>query len=337
MTTPATGMQSSSGPTRAQRLRILPLGIVPPVAAGVVAVSLLSAWRPDLPDPMASHWGSHGVDGTSSITGAIVMAVAAAVIGAVIGGATCWWGRDTRITRTVVALVNFLAVVIAGIVPAVAADQRGVTDIDSLSTPVWPIVITFGVAVLVAAASAALIPRWTAAEPGAVGVTPPGDLAAGERFFWRRNVSTSPWAAVAVGVVELVLLIVAVVVGPWWLLVPIVVVVMLSAAALWSVRVTVDRRQIEVRGIFGRPRRRIPMGDVVRAEVVPVRALADFGGYGFRLSVHGPLRGAQGFVLRSGPGLLLTRSDGRRDIVVVDDADIAAGLINAGIRPAAGN
>ncbi|WP_059035023.1 hypothetical protein [Gordonia desulfuricans] len=334
MTTPATGMHSSSGPTRAQRLRMLPLGIVPPVAAGAVAVSLLSAWRPDLPDPIASHWGSHGVDGTSSITGAMVMAVAAAVIGAVIGGATCWWGRDTRITRTVVALVNFLAVVIAGIAPSVAADQRGVTDIDSLSTPVWPIVITFGVAVLVAVASAALIPTWTAAAPDAVGVAPLGDLAAGEQFFWRRNVSTSPWAAALVGVVELVLLIIAVAIGPWWLLVPIVV-VLFSAAALWSVRVTVDRRQIEVRGILGRPRRRIPMDDVVRAEVVPVRALADFGGYGFRLSVRGPLRGAQGFVLRSGPGLLLTRSDGRRDVVVVDDADIAAGLINAGIRPGA--
>ena len=125
----------------------------------------------------------------------------------------------------------------------------------------------------------------------------------------------------------------AVVLRSAWLVLPCVVVVA-AAAILWSARVSVDRGGVAVRGVVGWPRLTIPMHDVRRAEVAHVNALRDFGGYGQRICVYGRLRGVRGLVLRSGSGLLITRSDGSRDLVVVPDAAVAAGLVNASVSQA---
>ena len=80
---------------------------------------------------------------------------------------------------------------------------------------------------------------------------------------------------------------------------------------------------------------RIPLDRVVRAEVVSVKALGDFGGWGYRVAVGGRLSGVQGFVWQSGPALLVVASDPddptsqRREIAAIDDAEAAAGQINA--------
>ena len=103
---------------------------------------------------------------------------------------------------------------------------------------------------------------------------------------------------------------------------------MLTLLTMWSVTVTVNRNGLVAKGLLGWPQQRVAMSDIVRVEAVTVSALRDFGGYGYRLAVRGNLKGAQGFVLRSGSALLLTRVGGRRAIVVVDDAQTAAGLIN---------
>ncbi len=56
-------------------------------------------------------------------------------------------------------------------------------------------------------------------------------------------------------------------------------------------------------------------------------ALRDFGGYGYRLGFRGELKGARGFILRSGKGILVDRAGGGREVVVVDDAETAVRLL----------
>ena len=186
---------------------------------------------------------------------------------------------------------------------------------------------------LVALASASLVRPTHLSQPPVVGAQPIESLAVGERFLWQRRVSASSGSLVVLGVALLTMGALAVVLRSAWLVLPCVVVVA-AAAILWSARVSVDRGGVAVRGVVGWPRLTIPMHDVRRAEVAHVNALRDFGGYGQRICVYGRLRGVRGLVLRSGSGLLITRSDGSRDLVVVPDAAVAAVLVNASVSQA---
>ncbi|GAB38908.1 hypothetical protein [Gordonia sputi] len=181
--------------------------------------------------------------------------------------------------------------------------------------------------------TAALVRRREQPAPEPVGDVPVAELAVGERFLWQRRVSTSATSLIIVGLVLFVIVVLAVLLREPWLVLP-GVVAALASAILWSARVTVDRERIAVRGVLGWPRVTVPMSDVVRAEVTQVNALRDFGGYGQRLCVHGRLRGVRGIVLRSGSALMLTRLDGGRELVVVPDAQQAAGLVNACVAQA---
>jgi hypothetical protein len=79
-----------------------------------------------------------------------------------------------------------------------------------------------------------------------------------------------------------------------------------------------------VRSSLGRPRIVVPLDEVVRAEVVEVSPVAEFGGWGYRVGRAGRV----GIVLRSGQALQVERTGGRSLVVTVDDADTAAALLN---------
>lgn len=319
------------GPSRAQRFRCVLVGVIPPVLTGVGALLLLSAWRTELPDRLASHWGKGGVDGTSSLFGAIVMVIIACVVGVVVNVVGVLWLRDPRLIRALLSVVNPLVVIIAGIVPAVASAQRGVIDVSAVATPVVPILVLFGVAALTAAVSAALIGSWPVEREHtdtSGDRLPVGNLAAAERFQWHRRVGLSWPMVIIVGATCVVLVVSAAISGLWWLMAIMAVVAVLSVA-FGAVGVTVDRSRVVIRSVLRWPAIDIAMADILRAEVVTVHALRDFGGYGRRLAFRGPAQGSWGFVTRSGEALMVTRTDGRRDLVVVDDAATAAGLINA--------
>lgn len=309
------------------------LGVLPSVVALVVALVLLWLWRDELPARVATHWGSDGVDGTTSIPGVVVAVVLTAAIAALVGGLAGWYVDETRLLRLVLALINGGAVfVVTGIV-AILGTQRRATAVDDVDAPVVALALAGVLGVIVAIVTVALIRPRNAPTPAPVGEQPMAQLAEGERFLWQRRVSASTGSMVVLGLVLLAVVVISVLLSDPWLVAP-GIVVAVAVVMVWSARVSVDRERISVRGIIGWPRLGIPMEDVVRAEVTNVSALRDFGGYGQRICVHGRLRGARGIVLRSGPALVITRSDGSRDLVVVPDADVAAGLVNASVAQA---
>ena len=96
------------------------------------------------------------------------------------------------------------------------------------------------------------------------------------------------------------------------------------ALAFTGFRVTVDRQGLRWRGRLGLPRGHVPLEDIASSEVVQVDP-SHYGGWGYRLSpVHGTA-----LVTRGGSALRVTRRDGRRFTITVDDAGTGAALLEA--------
>lgn len=321
------------------RSRVLALAVAPSTLAAVIGAALIASWRDVLPDPMASHWSTHGVNGFSTTAAVIGYVLVTGLLGVIIGATLCWRLDEPAVVRSVVGIVAGVSVSVIGVMVATAAAQRGVADASSVPTPTWQIGAAMVIGLAVGFGCAALVPKWSPTQPDVdeAGL-PTADIGAAERFSWTRTVSSSVGAGLIVGGAITVTAALAVLTGAWPLLV-LLAVLAVPMVMMWSVRVTVDRSGVRVRSVVGWPRIRIPVDDIDHADVVDVRAFGDFGGYGYRLCVHGKLKGAKGFVLRSGPGILVTRTDGRRAVIVVDDAHTAAGLVNRVARhggPAAG-
>ncbi|MFT4218816.1 MAG: hypothetical protein QM619_16765 [Micropruina sp.] len=104
-------------------------------------------------------------------------------------------------------------------------------------------------------------------------------------------------------------------VDSWWMV------------AILRVRVAVDASGLRVSGPLGWLRVRIVLDDIATVGTAEVRALREFGGWGYRVAFAGPLVGAKGFVLRSGQAIVVTRRSGAIEVVVVDDAGTGAALL----------
>lgn len=97
---------------------------------------------------------------------------------------------------------------------------------------------------------------------------------------------------------------------------------MLVAVLSWTV--TVDRTGFTARSGLRWPTLHVLLDEVEHAEVVTVRPVRDFGGFGLRTAMDG----RTGAVLRPDPALKVHRSEGRVMVVTVDDAQTGAALLN---------
>lgn len=308
---------------------VLAAGVIPALVTAVAA-GMIAAWRDELPDPVATHWGLSGAaDGFTSVSGTIVMTVGFGLGLSLLGLTLALISKVPVLVRACAAIGTGVASFVVALVAASTHGQRGLSDAAAAGAPgVWIVVAGVGAAVL-AAVSWLLIPGWCvepeprAGEPGRA-----LELGADERVSWTRSVRSATPAAVIMAGSVLLTAGLALALRDWWLLaVPAVLLVLVVAFA--SIRATIDASGITVRGLLGWPRTRIGLDAIAAATVVDVSALRDFGGWGYRIGVRKPFTGVRGWVLRSGQGLLIERADHSRDIVVVDDAETAAGLLTA--------
>jgi hypothetical protein len=109
----------------------------------------------------------------------------------------------------------------------------------------------------------------------------------------------------------------------WALLIVVGALAIVIASMFWWI-VRVDSSGLTIRSTLGWPRVRVPLDEVVRADVIEVRPLRDYGGWGLRVGS----RGRVGVILRSGEALLVQRTGGRSVAVTVDGAATAAGVLN---------
>lgn len=296
------------------------------VIAGLLLVAALipfALYATDLPDPMASNWGTDGrPNGSLPIWGFIALTALLVGGGLFLGHAL---GRGTEPSPESAAATMFFGVFAAGLAWAGVLANRGAASWDEAGSIGW-----FEALVAVAAAvGAALVahrawmrryppplPRRDPHRHGDVPVVPPSP---GEQAAWSGSVVVRwPLLIVAVGVGAFVV----VPSGIRWLM----LVGPLVALFLLRSRAVVSAAGLEV--WLGPARvRRIPMERISHAEIVDVEPRL-WGGWGWRV-----VGDASALVARAGEGMLVRFHDGRAFVITVDDAARGAGLLNWLLSP----
>lgn len=302
----------------------LALGVPAALAAVTVAVAL--SWRDRLPDPVASHWGPDGIDGSSSLVGLLVPLVAMTLaFAAVLWAVGYFWGSAAMTRRFAVGTAVWVAVFVDALVVVMLAAQLDVaTAADARDLGAGLAAAIVG-ALAVAGTVAWLIPgdpRRPTGAPIPAGA-PRLALPESETATWVRRVRWVHPAWIVAGSLGFAAAMGAAT-RSWWFALAIAafLVGLLVTVTAWTV--TVDRHGLVAHSRLPRPRVVVPLEEVEHAEVVRVNPLREFGGWGLRTGLGGRV----GVVVRKGEALEVVRTGGRRVVVTVDDAATGAALLN---------
>lgn len=310
--------------------RVLVGALAVPLVVLVATVLTLLSWWDELPNPIASHWTTTGrPDGFSSPSTMLAWLVGLGVV--TVAGTL--WGASAEASgavRTIVPLMSGIGTFLLVFMLGTIAPQRGVADAATVALPGWAFLWGTLAGVLAGAITTLLLPHWSSPPPtaGLTRVGPIADLGPTERVVWTRTAAAARPAVIIAVSATLLILVPALVSGAWWLL-GLATFLVLLMVATFAVRVVVDPTGLRVTGPLGWPRVRVRIEEVEAVATAEVSAFREFGGWGYRVAFAGPLVGAKGFVLRSGPAIVVTRSSGRVELVVVDDAATGAALLEA--------
>lgn len=306
--------------------------LVAPAIIGLAAAAapLLLYW-PELPDPIAVHWGiDFRPDG--SLPKRAALFPPAALIGGVLLVALLGSARAYVAGRAVrVGLVTFVSALAATVSTTIVLRNVGRlvwTEAGSLTPDVLVLLIALPL-VLAAAAGLIALRVWRAVRQPAPASAPPWPLAAGARAYWTGRASNG-WLLALAGVLLAQAAVLQAALPQLRLLpvlLPTLVFATIALEFFSRIRVTIDHRGVQIRyGHVGLWTRRIPLARIVAVNAVDVDPLAH-GGWGYRGSLL--LFGKASIVVRAGPALELDLTRGQRLYVTVDDASTGARLLKA--------
>ncbi|WP_222195427.1 hypothetical protein [Modestobacter italicus] len=321
------GPGSTEGPLR--RVRAV-VAVAAPLAAWAAGVAVVAAWRAELPDPVAVHWGTAGADGFAAPLTTVLLTGIVPALGAAVSVLTL---RARRFAvperRLLVGSAAGVSLFCTGLTVGSIAGQRGLIDPAAAPSPTAAVLVAGALAVFGGLAVARLLPaappgtaRTTAAPPESAPRVP---LAAGERAVWSGWTTMEPTGLALLVSTGIVFggLVVFGIAPPVLLLAP---ALLLGIGLVFgSARVWVDERGLTVHSPLGWPTWSVPLAEVAEAGVTDVHPLRQFGGWGYRVGRDG----RTGVVLRAGEAVEVVRGDGRRFLVTVPGAAGAAGLLNS--------
>nr|MDE0501427.1 DUF1648 domain-containing protein [bacterium] len=304
------------------------LGVLIPVAVAAIGLVPYRAYRSDLPDRIASHFGVSGrADG--SMTPEVFLMIFGALMVVGLGGCVTIALIRRRLQPMVAPSVSsvgaFLASMSAGILSITAIGQRGLEQWQDATISPGAVILWIGGSLAVAGLAAWVASSLPFEDGGEMEATPQAmELVAGERVFWSATLSAR-WPLVLGLAILLVGLALLLITEMW------IGLVMLGISILMTffgrIRVTADQTGLAVRyGFFGWPRRSIPIRRIAVARAVDIRP-TEWGGWGYRGSLAIMRRAA--VVLRAGPGIRLDLRDGKVFAVTIDDPDDPVRLLNA--------
>lgn len=321
--------------TASPRRRLLAVGIGIPAVVVVLSLGVMLWALPDLPDPVATHWGPNGLPDAvgSPLVSLVLLPV---IVGGFVALATVVGRRSpedgpTANQKLLMSAGSFLAGFLGVLLAGSLVIQRGVDD--ALEGPsILPVVLAAAVtAVLLAVITWLVLPRVSRVGRPVTAV-PERPLGRDERAAWVRRVEPARrWPAVLLAAAAVLLLAAAGVLAasrPIWLLalLPAALVLALGwCLTFWTI--VVDRTGVIARGGPGWPVLRVPLDDVTEVGIVRVDPIVDFGGWGLRWAP-----GQTGIVVRSGDALEVRRRHGRSLVVTVDGAADGAALLEALVR-----
>ncbi|WP_097866063.1 DUF1648 domain-containing protein [Streptomyces sp. rh34] len=302
------------------------LAALPFVLALLVDLVLHVTVKDRLPARLAVHFDAGGsADGYMGITAHLLYTVTSlsvlgaawafiAVNGKLHGRAHRWFIGGGF---AVAAFLGYL--LIAVLFVNVDAPENGPAG----GFPLRHIAVALGVAVLAGALgllASRLVPVPDGPRDGDPASRERIALADGEVAGWARGIGAW-WAPIAV----LVFLAAGVTVGleqSWFIGAPLLLLALVTAT-FCRPHVTVDRRGLTVSGLLPRPRVRVPLERMEGADSRRVNALAEYGGWGYRIR---PER--SGVITRSGEAIVVSLTSGREFAVTVDDSATGAALLN---------
>lgn len=307
--------------------RRLALGAGIPIA--IVAAGLVPylAFRSDLPERVASHYGIAGRPDGYMTPEQLLLVVGVMMLLGLGMCAVVALGRR-RFQPMVAPAMSFIGAFIAGLAAGILAmtaiGQRGLERWQDATLSPWALILWLGGSVAVGAAAARIAATLPSDDPDDGGdIPPPLDLAPGEQVFWTSTLSAR-WPLM-LGLVNLILaLVVTGLAEPW-----IGMFLLLAAIAVTTfsrIRVTADHTGLTVRyGFLGWPRTRVPIHRIATARAIEIRP-SEWGGWGYRGNLT--LMNRAAVVLRAGPGLRLDLYDGKIFAITIDTPDTPAQLLN---------
>ena len=309
-------------------IRRTALGAGVPFVIVAVGLGPFLAYRADLGDRVATHYGISGrADGSMTVDQLlmVILAMMAIGLGACVVIAVSRRKMQPMSAPSVAFVGAFIGALSAGILATTAIGQRGLERWQDATLDPWTVVVW-----LVGSVTVGSFAAWIAAslpfhrDVGADTEPPTMDLAAGERAFWSSTLSAK-WPLSASLAVLMLTLVLTQLAAPWIVMCGLLTA--LVVAAFSRIRVTVDHSGLRVRyGFFGWPHTSIPIRRIATAHAIEVRP-ADWGGWGYRGSLTLLKRAA--VVLRAGPGIRVDLHDGRVFAVTIDNPESPALLLNA--------
>lgn len=297
-------------------------GVVAPLGSALLTTFALIILVPRLPDPLAVHWGAGGEpDGFVSPASYpwLALALHAGITGflALLATIPSRSVVGERVLPGVpLAMSWFMGVLLVGS----AASQVGADG--SAPFPGWALAGALAAGVLgwlVGRMVAGPVPEAAiTSEPAPVGM-PRLALAPGTTAVWSGATPTSP----VLRALAILVAISGIAIG-WavhWVVALLLLPVALLMLASSTFTVTVGPAGIRVRGLMGVPRLRVPLEQIASVSPGTVDAFS-FGGWGMRAA----LSGESAVITRSGPALVVERTDGAVLRVSLDHPETAASL-----------
>lgn len=328
---------------RQARTAFLRVGLLVPLLILAVACLVAASWMPDLPDPVATHWGEGGgPDGfgpawtylaiLAGLGGGLVLVFAALGwfahrLPASPTAPRLQWSPTARLlAATNLALAGMLSITVF----ASLAPQRGLVDATQAPDVSGGVILALVAMPVLGLAGWLLQPKIEASREASADDAAPLPLATGERAAWFGTavMGKAGAAFLLVALVGMAGLSVALLAGGqsggWTTaLTTVVVAVLVISTSVFRVRIS--EQGLRVRSLVGFPTFTVPASEVRAARVTEVNPMAEFGGWGIRKG----LDGRSGVVLRAGKALEVARTDGRVFVVTVDDAETAAAVLAA--------
>lgn len=309
-------------PKHSHRLRLLLLGAGIPTIVSVIALVLIWRALPDLPNPVAIHWGRNGApDGFGSAVTYLVMVGLVGWLLPLIMAAP-WKGAPYGATsKFMVMSAVWLSIFISFIAVGSVLLQRGLGAAQDAPGIGFLILWAVPVATVGALAPYFLLPEAPVASSG----TPvePLPLLDGQTAAWTSIAKMSRWFVGSLTLVIVVMAVGALFAAPRYLLGTAALLTLLLLG-LSVFKVSVGQQGLLVRGYLGFPKVRAPLDQIAQVDLVQVAPLQDWGGWGLRFRP-----GGHGIITRAGSAIQVVLKEGKVVVVTADDSAVGAATLAA--------
>lgn len=303
------------------RLRLLLLGVGIPTLVSVIALALIWQSLPQLPNPVAIHWGPSGTpDGFGPPATYLIMVGLGAWLLPLLMTApwkrTSYGATSKFMVMTAVWLSLFIAVIAVGAV----FQQRGLVSAEDAPGVGYLILVALLVGAVGALVPFFLLPKAPAATPG----TPiePLPLLDGQTVAWTSVATMSRWFIVSMTLVVVIMGVAALFAAPRYLL-GTAVILALFLLGFSVFKVSIGQQGILVRGYLGLPKIRVPLDQIAQVDLVEVAPMQE-GGWGWRSRP-----GGQWIITRAGQAIQVLRLDGKVVVVTAEDSAVGGATLAA--------